>query len=564
MNFSEITDLYVISPDNLKIGKNGFDLPNIDTLLELVEKNKYPRKIIPPIITYEEGVRLSDNAIAIARSLLSEFSIIWNERHRTNYSESFWRYIAYPWLMDISHAVTKRTFELKGLLESFHTNALNLHLYASPRKWAFADLNDFRLRGIVNPIFERWLNSFILRQYAGKDWKIIDYDIPEIGLKIAEPDKEILGSIPYSKQQFGRLNGPILELWVRICESFSPYKRDISHNFELYKPNSGDIVVLKDMVRKLAILTEPSTLNISFSAFCDNAKKYKYQPNKIRLALSNLYYNEECKFLCAYTVENGGRVVAAQHGAQYGLEKLIPMAREIEYSQHAMLTWGWQKHTNHPGRFYPVSAPKLSGVGTRQKNPYLFLLVGLQMRVNDPRIASSPTSTDWLKYRNSKIKLIEALKPGIRKSLLYRPGTTEKQQLSDLAYLEQNLGLVNIFEENLRENLPRTKLLVCDYPGTIFLESLASNTPVVATWSLDVFPWCDSAQSELIKLQEVKIFIENPVEAANHINQNWENLNNWWNSEKTQKTRRDFCLKYARHSRFWLLQWMAVIWKLSR
>ena len=46
-------------------------------------------------------------------------------------------------------------------------------------------------------------------------------------------------------------------------------------------------------------------------------------------------------------------------------------------------------------------------------------------------------------------------------------------------------------------------------------------------------------------LTDAQIFHSNYESAANFINKNYENIDVWWNSEKTQKARSLFCKKYA-------------------
>ena len=46
-------------------------------------------------------------------------------------------------------------------------------------------------------------------------------------------------------------------------------------------------------------------------------------------------------------------------------------------------------------------------------------------------------------------------------------------------------------------------------------------------------------------LTDAQIFHPNYESAVNFINKNYENIDDWWNSDKTQKARSFFCKKYA-------------------
>ena len=52
-----------------------------------------------------------------------------------------------------------------------------------------------------------------------------------------------------------------------------------------------------------------------------------------------------------------------------------------------------------------------------------------------------------------------------------------------------------------------------------------------------------------IPLKKVNIFHDNYSCAAEFINKNWENIDNWWNKEETQKARIIFCNKFAKKNK---------------
>ena len=49
----------------------------------------------------------------------------------------------------------------------------------------------------------------------------------------------------------------------------------------------------------------------------------------------------------------------------------------------------------------------------------------------------------------------------------------------------------------------------------------------------------------LKKLEGVKILFKNSYDASNFLNQNYSNLNEWWNSKKLQRIRIAFCNEYC-------------------
>ena len=78
------------------------------------------------------------------------------------------------------------------------------------------------------------------------------------------------------------------------------------------------------------------------------------------------------------------------------------------------------------------------------------------------------------------------------------------------------------------------------------METLVLNFPTVAYWDGTL----DYLKEEVIEDYQVlidsKIIFSDPIEAAEHINQIWEDIDSWWQSEKVQSARKHFCNKYAK------------------
>ena len=48
-----------------------------------------------------------------------------------------------------------------------------------------------------------------------------------------------------------------------------------------------------------------------------------------------------------------------------------------------------------------------------------------------------------------------------------------------------------------------------------------------------------------VKLEKVKIFHKNPHSAANHVQNIWENIDEWWNKPEVVEARDNFKRKYV-------------------
>ena len=103
-------------------------------------------------------------------------------------------------------------------------------------------------------------------------------------------------------------------------------------------------------------------------------------------------------------------------------------------------------------------------------------------------------------------------------------------------------------EKNIQKLIEISKLCVFTYNATGYLETLTANIPTVIFWDRNENILRDEAEADINSLKEVKIYFDNFIDAANHINDNWENINKWWKNEKLQKIKNEFCFKYAKKS----------------
>jgi len=82
--------------------------------------------------------------------------------------------------------------------------------------------------------------------------------------------------------------------------------------------------------------------------------------------------------------------------------------------------------------------------------------------------------------------------------------------------------------------------------STGYLESLFLNLPTILIFSKSFCVTRNTAKEDFNELKKVNILFDNPINAANFINKNYNNLEEWWFDPELQKIREKFCKKYAR------------------
>ena len=79
-----------------------------------------------------------------------------------------------------------------------------------------------------------------------------------------------------------------------------------------------------------------------------------------------------------------------------------------------------------------------------------------------------------------------------------------------------------------------------------------------------MIPIARSAIIEHKKLIEVGIVFDCPLKAAQHINEIWDNLEDWWQSVSVQEARVDWCKKFSYTKEAYLKEWLSTLSKIGR
>jgi len=84
--------------------------------------------------------------------------------------------------------------------------------------------------------------------------------------------------------------------------------------------------------------------------------------------------------------------------------------------------------------------------------------------------------------------------------------------------------------------------------STGYLESLQLNLPTIIIFNKSFCGIRNTAKEDFNDLKKINILFDNPINAANFINKNYNNLEEWWSNLELQKIREKFCNKYVRNS----------------
>jgi len=285
----------------------------------------------------------------------------------------------------------------------------------------------------------------------------------------------------------------------------------------------------------------------------------KFQSNIKTWIGNDIFISAKSAFRIADIVENGGRWISVQHGGGYG--QLLSIANsKIEYEiGDGFVTWGWKDKPLHLTRFCPMPSPLLSNLKTNKETETSLVFVGTAPPAYPGQFSSYFLPEQIIDYFDNKLTFLKTLKKSIISHVKYRPyfedfGIGEKEYVSRIIPSSQLLTGVK-----LTSVFSRSRLVVIDHLTTSFLEALTINVPTILFCDPAHFIFSDSAAPFFENLRRAGVLYDDPVSAANKVNEVWADPQSWWTGPDIQIARRVFCSQFACSSRNWRKEWLEFL-----
>jgi putative transferase (TIGR04331 family) len=251
--------------------------------------------------------------------------------------------------------------------------------------------------------------------------------------------------------------------------------------------------------------------------------------------------NEHFKVWAALNCLKGSKYIVGQHGNNYGTNRYMRSTIE-EVTADKFITWGWGRGLrNH---FKGINL-RTAGQKFRQiPKSSSALLVGAPFE-NGVDIWCGNFSQR--SYVDDQATFLNKLSPKIRGELIVRPyqsiGVTQQNKFQIWDSHLDNLTFDN--HKVFYDSVKNSKLVIFSYDSTGLLELLSLNVPVVAFWQNEFAHISDEALPFYERLLNVGILHHSPESIADHVNEVWPDILNWWNSPSVQEARSTFCKEYS-------------------
>jgi len=260
---------------------------------------------------------------------------------------------------------------------------------------------------------------------------------------------------------------------------------------------------------------------------------------------SNSFSTDEIfKFWVAKKSEHGFKYYVGQHGNNYGTLKGTEFCPEVTTCDQ-FYSWGW-KDVYLSQKTIPAFLFLYSNRVVKKYNKEGGLLIF--------KVSSGGGGGCHDKYYEHSVYMLYVFSffDRISKSIQGRSivrlhhGSTEKG-LSDKSDWKLKYPGVSVDDGFIDKYklIKDSRLVVHTYDSTGLLETLSMNIPTICFWHEGFNSLFSDAVPYYELLVDVGIVHKHPESAAQHINTNWNDIDAWWCSKKTQEARIKFCKRYA-------------------
>ncbi len=494
-----------------------------------------------------------------------------NEQHRINLSIRSWKIILGPWLWWFLDTVFERYQSLK------------CHLRKNPKKDYYAFF--FKKKEKLFPKSVEKMSNFYFDEFWTHQifFKITKYFFSNrINIHLSKTsdfkvNKFILDHEKFYKKSSSSLINIIKPLSRNqkylVCRGTFDIKKEIELNYKLRSipnleiPTNFTLTDKIDNNLRLNLFSDIKNLNDKFekfifhiigeeipTTFLENFKKlYSEVDNlnlpkcpKIIFGTTHLYFFTMMMFYTAKRIEeNKSKLFYFQHGTENGFSlKNFNEDHEIDVADK-YFTWGWKKNISKVKPFAITKNIRVYKKNDFKKNKKILFILrtsGLFFRSGSSLIGYK----DWKNYLSDTMKFPKLLNKSNLNNLIVR-FRKEKDNWNEKINWQKKWKNINFDygKKPITKTIKQSKIIICSYNSTVFLECMAANFPVLMFMPKKSYELRNDAKKHFNVLYKNKIVFDKINLLAKHLNKIDSNISLWWLSKNIQKIRENFCKNYA-------------------
>ena len=194
------------------------------------------------------------------------------------------------------------------------------------------------------------------------------------------------------------------------------------------------------------------------------------------------------------------------------------------------------------------------------------LWVGMNQHRYSYWLYSIPIGPQLIDYLVDQKYFAEEVSAEVRRLLMYRLYPIDIDDWSLKDRLKDMLPPVKFYDgpKSIYQQLNESRLCICTYNSTTFLETFAADFPTLMFWNPNHWELRPSGEPYFEELKRVGIYHDTPESAAAQANIIYQDPIAWWQSSDVQEVRKKFCNRFARTSPHWVSEWKTELQKLIK
>lgn len=537
--------------------------------------------------------------ISLYEKILKELKTRLNKKFGINKSERYWRIILGPWLTyylvvnfdrweilrkcfekenkyavaefeqgkDILNCADTLEFIKKSEQSNFFNHALFLRIikFQYSEKTKIINVNE-KYFDEKDEYFKKTFKS--IKSNGNKN--IIFNFISNLALRY---NKIIFDDFNYPKKNFINLNSKSLSVPIKLGKFFSNY------NFKKFNKDSNREEIFKNIIEEKTPFEKyineflgkdlPLSLFESISVISEEIQKFVKK--RLILSMYSFMHYDFFKIWLAESVEMGSRLVISEHGG--GLDALLDLDRkhyvDIADRFAKFTSTSFSKKDIKMSPIMPVVNEDFRN--SQGKN---CTIIDLDTAKYTVKIVNNAYASEKRKILQDQIIFTQGLKKEIFEKVKYRIAGNHMgfSKIIEKKFGSSKISLdkvrdadssSSVFFKNLNNSIfndfRKSKVIVCAYPLTPFFEAMVSGIPTILFCRYKYWEMKKESREMYDLLKKSEIAFEDPLLASSHINNFWNNINEWWLDEKTIKTRKFFLENFYNVKKDWKNDWSKFI-----
>ena len=261
------------------------------------------------------------------------------------------------------------------------------------------------------------------------------------------------------------------------------------------------------------------------------------------------YFEDLFKYYCAKSHQNGAKILITQHGYDnifkhddWGVNKVFSKTQ---------LSWGENNKKNLKNFiFTKIYKPKKVRFRFYNNRRILIILYAFSEMENQPPDGYNGNYSINVRIYKSTLNFLNKTSKNLINLIDLKAIQVTKFPILENSIRKkyQDIKFISI-KKKFSRVINNYNVSIHFYLGTPFFESVYLNRPTVLVLDQKVQLEFDSKFKFFIKkMIKNKIIFENPSSAVSFINKNYDNLEDWWNSQKNQRLLDQFCKVYCKRS----------------